>query len=142
MLGSSGQELLLWELRLVQERLNLKNSGLIPFKSEKEETSVKPVEPSSHRNVPDLVSLEGSLERESNGSSVDSCEEELEADGGNGNGLDHQSNSVIGACEGESDEKEGGMDILPQRSEVTRRYPVSIDKADLCQTQTKYQNKY
>ena len=98
-------------------------------KSEKAEKSVKPVEPSSHRNVPDLVSLEGSLERKS--SSVDSCEEELEVDGGNGNGFDHQSNSVRGACEGESEEKEGGMDILPQRSEVTRRYPVSIDKAGL-----------
>ena len=140
MLGSSGQELLLWELRLVQERLNLKNSGLNPFKSEKEEESVKPVEPSSHGNVPDLVSLEGSLERES--SSVDSCVEELEVGGGNGNAFDPQSNSVRGACEGESEEKEGGMDILPQRSEVTRRYPVSIDKAGLCQTQTKYQNKY
>ena len=122
MLGSSGQELLLWELRLVQERLNLKNSGLISNKSEiREEESVTSIDssPCRYDQAPEVAS-EVTLEGES-----DESGEQLK---GNENQSDI-CNSVIyeSDSDGISEKKKGEtMDILPQRSEVKRHYPVSI----------------
>ena len=135
MLGSSGQELLLWELRLVQERLNLKNSGLICkserdsgliCKSEREGESVASIDSSPCRNdqAPDVAS-ESVLEGKCDNSNVHECVNQLEGDKNQSNIC----NPVI--YESESDEISGteegsAMDILPQRSEVKRHYPVSI----------------
>ena len=134
MLGSSGQELLLWELRLVQERLNLKNSGLICKKSEsREEESVTSIDSSpcgNDQKAPEVVS-EVVLEEESDDNNVHECDgEQLEGDENPSdicNSVIHESESCGGASDGISDKKKvATMDILPQRSEVKRHYPVSI----------------
>ena len=129
MLGSSGQELLLWELRLVQERLNLKNSGLL-LKSEREKESGASIDSNPRRDdqVPEVTS---DLVLESDDSNVDGCEEELEGVQGNETGSDTCNSVIYQDTSGgqESDgisEKTGEMDVLPQRSEVKRHYPVSI----------------
>ena len=129
MLGSSGQELLLWELRLVQERLNLKNSGLITCKKSREEESVVTSidsRPCGNDQAPEVASESAlEVEGESDDNNVNEYEEQIE---GNENQSDI-CNSVIyeSDSDGISEKKKGEtMDILPQRSEVKRHYPVSI----------------
>ena len=108
MLGSSGQELLLWELRLVQERLDLKkkNDQLISAGESGEKLRLEKSENWKNDQVNPLISEE-------------ECDDNLEncpAYKSEPSDISEESPVVT----------EAAMDVLPQRSEVRRHYPVSV----------------
>lgn len=134
MLGSSGQELLLWELRLVQERLDLKkkNDQLISVGESHEKLRL---EKSELKNA----SCNWKNDQVNPLISEEECDDNLENCPDESKGIENAfepdpCNSVRAAYKSEPSEiseetpvvREAAMDVLPQRSEVRRHYPVSV----------------
>ena len=134
MLGSSGQELLLWELRLVQERLDLKNKNDQLISAGESHEKLR-LEKSELKNA----SCNWKTDQVNPLISEEECDDDLK------NCLDESTgietayepdlcNLVKAAYESKPSEiseespvvTEAAMDVLPQRSEVRRHYPVSV----------------